>query len=87
MILNTIKRWLVDQDLSFSLRTDIRGYPGLTENGNLLIDLKAPPDLDPKKLFEDLKAQPGILDVGIFLDEADEILIEKVDGTVQRLAR
>ena len=61
--------------LSASLRTDPKGYPKLSENRNLIIDFRAPPDWDPRETYGEVRVLPGVLDVGIFLDEAHEVVI------------
>jgi len=58
-----------------SLRTDPKGYPRLSENGNVFIDFRAPPEWEPRETYREVRVLPGVLDVGIFLDEADEALV------------
>ncbi|MFQ5870802.1 MAG: ribose-5-phosphate isomerase A, partial [Candidatus Geothermarchaeales archaeon] len=50
-------------------------YPKLSENRNLFIDFRAPPNWDPVETYGDVRILPGVLDVGIFLDEAHEVVI------------
>src|SRR5918993_3897083 len=48
------------------LRTLDKGYPFVTENGNLIFDVLFPPITDPMKMELDLKNIAGVLEVGIF---------------------
>ena len=59
----------------------------LTDNGNLVLDATLSGDEDLLDLYDELNSVPGVVDHGLFLDEADEILIEHDDGTVERLTR
>ncbi len=42
---------------------------------------------DREKVMRGLKKIPGVLEVGIFLEEADEVLIGRSDGTFERKMR
>lgn len=66
--------------------------PVLSDNGNVLMDVKLPPefnvDLDGllkymRKLHNDLISIPGILETGIFIDRIKTLLIAKEDGSVE----
>ncbi|MFG0292204.1 MAG: ribose-5-phosphate isomerase RpiA [Phycisphaerales bacterium JB065] len=79
------------------LRMTAAGEPIRTDNGNLIVDLKMPPDPadDPnnrnamsEEMFRAaLNSMPGIVDHGLFLHEADEIIIEDEQGNLSRLLR
>ncbi len=85
--LSLVRKKLKQENLKFSLRTDDKGYPRITESGNIIIDMKPPKSYDPEKLYDRLKKIPGVLEVGIFLEEADEVLIGRSDGTFERKMR
>jgi len=66
------------------------GYNGeyfLTDNGNLILDVSLQGDEDLEELTASLNDIPGVVDHGIFLNEADVILIEHEEGSVERLDR
>lgn len=73
------------------VRRTLDGHLFLTDNGTLIVDVT----LDDKSLadlhLEELAAQidriPGVLDHGLFLTEADEVLVETNDGRIERLLR
>ncbi len=69
------------------LRRSISGELFITDNANLVLDVVLPEHTNPDDLARELHAIPGVIDHGLFNDEADLILIEKEDGTVERLER
>jgi ribose 5-phosphate isomerase A len=69
------------------LRRSITGDLFITDNANLVLDVVLPDGLDLDEIASSLHAIPGVIDHGLFNDEADVILVEKEDGTVERLER
>ena len=69
------------------LRRDYNGGFLVTDNANLILDVDLPEGLDLRALAGDLARIPGVIDHGLFLDEADELLIEQEDGTIERRVR
>lgn len=69
------------------LRRDMDGQLFLTDNGNLVLDATLTGDEDLLDLCDELNSIPGVVDHGLFLDEADEILVEKNDGAIERFTR
>jgi ribose 5-phosphate isomerase A len=65
------------------LRTLDKGYPFVTENGNLIVDALFPPITDPMKMELDLKNIAGVLEVGIFTRRADIYFKAKTDGSFE----
>jgi ribose 5-phosphate isomerase A len=73
------------------VRRTLDGHLFLTDNGTLIVDVT----MDDKSLaemhLEELASQidriPGVLDHGLFLTEADEVLVETNDGRIERLLR
>jgi len=62
------------------------GDPVVTDEGHYLLDCVVP-DSDPRVLAGALKATLGVVEHGLFLDEADEVVVGRPDGTVELLAR
>lgn len=58
-----------------------------TDNGNPIIDVPLPPGMDVARLGAALDELVGIVGHGLFLTEADVILIEDNEGRVSRRAR
>ncbi|MGE0243079.1 MAG: ribose 5-phosphate isomerase A [Nitrososphaeraceae archaeon] len=49
-----------------AIRTDGKGYPFITENGNIIIDTYIPNIIDIEKAEHAIKSIPGVLEVGLF---------------------
>jgi len=69
------------------IRQDMDGRLFLTDNGNLVLDATINGHEDLVELALELNDIPGVIDHGLFIDEADTILIEKEDGTIEHLNR
>lgn len=67
------------------LRPGFDGHLFLTDNGHVIMDVTLD-DRDLDELACDLNAVPGVVDHGLFLTEADEVLVEG-RGEVVRLTR
>jgi len=65
------------------LRTSDKGYPFVTENGNLILETSFSSIADPKKKEPELKNIPGVLEVGLFTRRADVYYKAKADGSFQ----
>jgi ribose 5-phosphate isomerase A len=64
--------------------------PYVTDEGHYILDAPIPPSIDPAGLADlatGLRAVPGVVDHGLFLDMADLALLGHEDGTVERLER
>jgi len=68
-------------------RRQMNGDLFLTDNGNLVLDVSLRGDENLPELSGALNDIPGVVDHGLFLSEADEILIESQRGAVERLLR
>lgn len=68
------------------LRTLDKGYPLITENGNLILDTFFPSIADPKKMELELKNIAGVLEVGFFTRRADIYYKAKNDGSFERIS-
>lgn len=63
------------------------GAEYVTDNGNLVIDAALPPSRTPEQFGQALDAMEGVIDHGLFLTEADEVLIEDGAGRVRSMSR
>ena len=62
------------------LRTIDRGYPFITENGNVIYDCDFGTIKTPGPLAQKIKQIPGVLEVGIFTRKPDVIYMAKENG-------
>ena len=62
------------------LRSLDRGYPFVTENGNIILDSKFGVIKNPKILRQKILNMPGVLEVGIFTRKPDIIYKAKSNG-------
>lgn len=79
--------------LSGVLRRSMDGTLYVTDNGNLILDvqLHGGSNNDDGHNYERLSAAldhtPGVIDHGLFLTEATEVLVKRDDGSIERLLR
>lgn len=69
------------------IRRDHNNEAFITDNGNLVLDAAMRGDEDLENIAAVLHEIPGVIDHGLFLHEADTILIERERGSVERLER
>jgi ribose 5-phosphate isomerase A len=69
-----------------ALRTLDKGYPFVTENGNLILDTSFPSITDAKKMEFELKNIAGILEAGLFTRRADIYYKAKKDGSFETIS-
>ena len=69
------------------LRVDAAGQPVITDNGGRLLDVRLEEALTLEELAARLDAMPGVVDHGLFLREAEEIVIEDGLGGLERRRR
>jgi ribose 5-phosphate isomerase A len=67
------------------LRTLDKGYPFITENGNIVFDTVFHPISDPKQKETELKNIAGVVEVGLFTRRPDIIFKAKNDGTLDTI--
>lgn len=67
-------------------RRTMDGDMFITDNGNLILDVPLAPDHCLEELAAHLNDIPGVIDHGLFLGEADEILVDR-GGKIERLMR
>ncbi|MEO9296103.1 MAG: ribose-5-phosphate isomerase RpiA [Nitrososphaera sp.] len=66
-----------------SMRILDKGYPFITENGNVILDTTFAAIPDPRKMEMDLKNIAGVMEVGLFTRKADVYYRAKPDGTFE----
>jgi ribose 5-phosphate isomerase A len=69
-----------------TLRTLDKGYPFVTENGNLILDTSFPSITDAKKMEFELKNIAGVLEAGLFTRRADIYYKAKNDGSFETIS-
>ncbi len=65
-----------------------RGFAGefyVTDNANLILEVSLPEGLDLEEIDTELHRIPGVVEHGLFLDEADAVLIEHEGGAIETL--
>jgi ribose 5-phosphate isomerase A len=74
-------RWLEGLGCTPELRGG-GAEPYITDNGNYIIDCTFPDGVDdPAALAVTLRSRPGILEHGLFLNMADEVIVAEATGT------
>ena len=63
-----------------TLRSLDRGYPFITENGNIILDCDFGTIKNPKALSQKIKQIPGVMESGIFLRKPDIVYKAKTGG-------
>ena len=69
------------------LRTDGDGAPVVTDEGHHLLDCRLPPTGDVAELGAALKGVVGVVEHGLFVGMASEVLLGRPDGGVDALTR
>jgi ribose 5-phosphate isomerase A len=82
----TTRRRLLDLLPSASLRRRPGGDPFVTDEGHHVLDCDLPAT-DLPGLAAAVKATLGVVEHGLFLGQADEVLVGQPDGTVRTLTR
>jgi ribose 5-phosphate isomerase A len=80
---SVVSKKLIEMGGEPYLRKLEKGYPFVTENGNIILDIVFPSIGDPKKKETELKNIPGVLEVGLFTRRADLFYKAKSDGTYE----
>jgi ribose 5-phosphate isomerase A len=65
------------------MRTLDKGYPFITENGNVILDTTFVSIADPRRMEMELKSIAGVMEVGVFTRRADAYYKAKADGTFE----
>lgn len=77
---STVKKFIEKLGGKPDLRTIDRGYPFITENGNIVYDCDFGTIKAPKPLSQKIKQIPGVIEVGIFTRKPDVIYKAKENG-------
>jgi ribose 5-phosphate isomerase A len=86
MARSAVAKKLAEMDGKPALRTLDKGYPFVTENGNIILDTTFASIPDPKKKEMELKSIAGVLEVGLFTRRADIYYKAKRDGSFETIA-
>lgn len=74
-------RWLASLGCRAELRREADGAPFVTDNGNYIIHCTFPDGIsDPVAMARTLIERPGILEHGLFLGMATEVVVAGADG-------
>jgi ribose 5-phosphate isomerase A len=85
MARSVVSKKLMEIGAKPELRTLEKGYPIITENGNIILDTSFPSIYDPKKKEAELKNIAGVLEVGLFTRKPDILYKAKSDGTFETI--
>ncbi|MGA2379672.1 MAG: ribose-5-phosphate isomerase RpiA [Spirochaetia bacterium] len=81
--LTPVSRRIREMGGEVSLRMAVRkAGPVVTDLGNLLLDVSFRDAFDPRKLEEELKLIPGVLEDGLFTKKTPQLLVGHHDGTI-----
>jgi ribose 5-phosphate isomerase A len=83
---STAKKFIEKLGGKPNLRSIDRGYPFITENGNIVYDCDFGLIKAPKPLAQKIKQIPGVIEVGIFTRKPDVIYKAKEDGKFEILS-
>ncbi|QOI99413.1 MAG: ribose-5-phosphate isomerase RpiA [Phycisphaeraceae bacterium] len=81
--LASVRHRLANIGLNGVVRRTLDGQLFLTDNGSLIIDATLEDGHDIESLAQELNAIPGVIDHGLFLEEADEVLVETAEGVTR----
>lgn len=85
--LTTTRNALRRIGLNGVVRRTLDGHLFITDNSNLIVDvtLDEKREIDLEELAHQINDIPGVQDHGLFLHEAEEVLVETNDHTIERL--
>ncbi len=86
MARSVVSKKLVEMSGQPVLRTLDKGYPLVTENGNLVLDTFFPSINDPKEMELKLNNIAGVLEVGLFTRRADIYYKARNDGSFDTIS-
>ncbi|MGL4465008.1 MAG: ribose-5-phosphate isomerase RpiA [Planctomycetia bacterium] len=75
-----VARRLRPLGLTPTVRLNDQGEPFVTDNGNTILDCALAPPIDPAALDAAIRALPGVVGTGFFLNMADVVFIETLAG-------
>jgi ribose 5-phosphate isomerase A len=68
-------------------RGDGGGAPFVSDEGHYILDCALPPAVAPAALAREIKAITGVVEHGLFLEQAQTVLLGSPDGSLLRLVR
>jgi len=82
--LTPVTRRLKEMGGEVELRMAVRkAGPVVTDLGNLLLDVTFRQAFEPRRMEDELKLIPGVLEDGVFTKNPPDLLIGRADGTVE----
>jgi len=82
--LTPVSRRLREMGGEVSLRMAVRkAGPVVTDLGNLLLDVTFRNAFEPRKMEEELKLIPGVLEDGLFTKKVPQLVVGHPDGTIE----
>ena len=86
---NHVQNKLKDLGASAQLRMAVKkAGPVVTDQGNLILDLKFPDGIvNPENLEKELNNIPGVLENGLFVNLADEVLVGQIENGIAGVNR
>jgi ribose 5-phosphate isomerase A len=76
----TQRQYLETLGAQVTLRQNDAGVPFQTDQGNFILNAAFGPLVDPPQLAAQIKRRTGVVEHGLFLGMADEVVVAGVDG-------
>lgn len=83
--ITSIRNRLREMGLSGVVRRTLEGEMFISDGGGVVLDMRLPDNCDVEQLALALDHVPGVVDHGLFLTEADEVILECKKGQVRRI--
>ncbi len=76
-----VKRKLEKMGFEVEVRRAIKGKygPVTSDIGGVILDVKVEKPMNPRKLDEEIRGLPGVIETGLFIDLADKIIVGHPD--------
>jgi ribose 5-phosphate isomerase A len=84
--LKSVERYLISLGASVTIRRTAAGRRMRTDQGNAVLDAAFGPLHDPEQLSERLSRRAGLIEHGLFIDLAHDLIVADADG-IRHLAR
>jgi len=79
----TVARSIAGDGFAVAPRRQVDGRPYLSDNGNEILDVRPPEPLaDPARTAAELRRRTGVVEVGLFVGMATQVLVGAPDGRV-----
>jgi len=80
-------RFLESRGAAISIRQDESGAQFVTDSGNMILDCRFGPIADAPALASALSARAGIVEHGLFIGLADDLIVASAQGVEHRTRR